>query len=50
VTDASDTAKPLFEARGYQAMYRNTIAIEGENLGNTRMTKALAEAAPDVRP
>jgi putative acetyltransferase len=51
VTDASDTAKPLFEARGYQAMHRNTIEIEGEYLGNTRMTKALApKAAPDVRP
>jgi putative acetyltransferase len=51
VTDASNTAKPLFEAHGYQAMYRNTIAIEGEYLGNTRMTKALAsKAAPDVRP
>ncbi|MDQ6701856.1 MAG: GNAT family N-acetyltransferase [Pseudomonadota bacterium] len=51
VTDASDTAKPLFEARGYQAERRNTIEIEGEYLGNTRMTKELApKAAPDVRP
>ena len=51
VTDASDTAKPLFEARGYQAMHRNTIEIDGEYLGNTRMTKALTpKAAPDVRP
>jgi putative acetyltransferase len=50
-TDASDTAKPLFEARGHQATRRNTIEIEGEYLGNTRMTKALApKAAPDVRP
>jgi putative acetyltransferase len=50
-TDASDTAKPLFEARGYQATRRNTIEIDGEYLGNTRMTKALApKAAPDVRP
>jgi putative acetyltransferase len=44
-TDASDTAKPLFEARGYQAMRRNTIAIEGEYLGNTRMTKTLTPTA-----
>jgi putative acetyltransferase len=51
VTDASDTAIPLFEARGYQATRRNTIEIDGEYLGNTRMTKALApKAAPDVRP
>ncbi|MDQ6702355.1 MAG: GNAT family N-acetyltransferase [Pseudomonadota bacterium] len=50
-TDASDTAKPLFEARGYQATRRNTIEIDCEYLGNTRMTKALApKAAPDVRP
>ena len=50
-TDASDTAKPLFEARGYQATHRNTIEIDGEYLGNTHMTKALApKAAPDVRP
>jgi putative acetyltransferase len=51
VTDASDTAKPLFEKRGFVAERRNTIEIEGEYLGNTRMTKALApKAAPDVRP
>jgi putative acetyltransferase len=50
-TDASDTAKPLFEARGYQATRRNTIEIDGEYLGNTRMTKSLApKAAPDGRP
>jgi len=51
VTDASDTAKPLFEARGYQATRRNTIEIDGEYLGNTRMTKTLApKAAADRRP
>ena len=51
VTDASDTAKPLFEKRGFVAERRNTIEIEGEYLGNTRMTKALApKATPDVRP
>jgi putative acetyltransferase len=51
VTDASDTAKPLFEARGYRAVRRNTIEIDGQYLGNTRMTKALApKATPDVRP
>jgi putative acetyltransferase len=50
-TDASDTAKPLFEARGYQAMHRNTIEVDGEYLGNTRMTKALPpRAAADGRP
>jgi putative acetyltransferase len=50
-TDASDTAKPLFEKRGFVAERRNTIEIDGEYLGNTRMTKALVpKAAPDVRP
>jgi putative acetyltransferase len=50
-TDASDTAKPLFVARGYQAIHRNTIEIDGEYLGNTRMTKALSpRAAADGRP
>lgn len=51
VTEASDTAKPLFEKRGFAAERRNTIEIDGEYLGNTHMTKALApKAAPDVRP
>jgi putative acetyltransferase len=51
VTDASDTAKPLFEKRGFVATHRNTIEIHGEYLGNTRMTKALApKPAPGVRP
>ena len=50
-TDASDTAKPLFEKRGFAAERRNTIEIDGEYLGNTRMTKALAlKAAADGRP
>jgi len=49
--DASDTAKPLFEKRGFVATHRNTIEIDGEFLGNTRMTKALApKVAPDVLP
>jgi putative acetyltransferase len=51
VTDASDTAKPLFEARGYQAEHRNAIEIDGQWLGNTRMTKTLApKVAADGRP
>ena len=51
MTDASDTAKPLFEARGYQAVHRNTVEIDGQWLGNTRMTKTLApKVAADGRP
>ncbi len=49
-TDASDTAKALFEQRGFVAERRNTIEIEGEYLGITRMTKTLApKAAADGR-
>ncbi len=48
--DASDTAKPFFEKRGFDAQYRNTVAIEGQWLGNTRMTKTLAPlSAPGGR-
>ncbi len=41
VVDASDTAKPLFDKRGYVAERRNTIAIGDAWLGNTRMKKKL---------
>jgi len=43
--DVSDTAKPLFEARGYRAEHRHTIEIDGQWLGNTRMKKVLAPKA-----
>ena len=41
MTDASDTARPLFERRGFQARHRQTIALGTEWLGNTRMEKQL---------
>lgn len=41
--DASDTAKPLFDKRGYVAVSRNTIQVEDVWLGNTRMKKNLAK-------
>jgi putative acetyltransferase len=40
--DASDTARPFFERRGYTATLRNTIALGAEWLGNTSMQKTLA--------
>ncbi|WP_374305367.1 GNAT family N-acetyltransferase [Methylocella sp.] len=40
--DASDTAKPLFDRRGYVAQRRNTVQIDDVWLGNTRMKKVLA--------
>jgi putative acetyltransferase len=46
-TDASDTAKPLFEKRGFTSERRNTIEIDGEWLGNTRMKKILPPLAKD---
>jgi putative acetyltransferase len=40
-TDASDTAKPFFERRGFVSQHRNTVEIAGEWLGNTHMKKSL---------
>ncbi|MGP0060302.1 MAG: GNAT family N-acetyltransferase [Beijerinckiaceae bacterium] len=40
-TDASDTARPLFERRGFEARHRQTVALGTEWLGNTRMEKQL---------
>jgi putative acetyltransferase len=42
--DASDTAKPLFDARGFEAERRQTVAIGDCWLGNTRMRKSLNAA------
>jgi putative acetyltransferase len=42
LADVSDTAKPLFDTRGYRAERRQTIEIEGQWLGSTCMKKVLA--------
>jgi putative acetyltransferase len=42
--DASDTALPLFERRGYSAERRNTVTLGGEWFGNTSMKKVLPAA------
>src|SRR4051794_28025098 len=39
--DASDTARPFFEKRGFEAQRRGTVALGGEWLGNTTMEKRL---------
>jgi putative acetyltransferase len=45
--DASDNAEPLFRKRGYVAMQRNTVTINGEWLANTTMQKTLTlDSAP----
>jgi putative acetyltransferase len=41
--DASDTATPLFQKRGYTLERRNTVEIGGEWLGNTSMQKILPD-------
>ena len=44
--DASDSARGFFERRGFTAKTRNTVALGGEWLANTTMTKPLAAPAP----
>ena len=40
--EASDTARPFFERRGYQAQRRSTVTLGGEWFANTTMEKRLA--------
>ena len=40
--DVSDTARPLFDRRGFQAQRRNLVQLDDEWLANTTMTKRLA--------
>jgi putative acetyltransferase len=40
--DASDNAAEFFQKRGYVAMQRNTVTVNGEWLANTTMQKTLA--------
>ncbi len=46
--EAGDSARGFFEKRGYVARTRNTVAVAGEWLANTTMSKTLApkEAVP----
>jgi putative acetyltransferase len=39
--EASDTAKPFFDAKGFMSLHRQTVEIGDYWLGNTRMEKAL---------
>ena len=41
--EASDAARDFFAKRGFAAQSRNTVELEGEWLGRTRMTKALVK-------
>jgi putative acetyltransferase len=42
--EASDTAEPFFERRGYVAQHRNSVPCEDEWLTNTTMKKDLGSA------
>src|ERR1700722_10596066 len=47
--DASDNAVEFFAKRGYVAMQRNTVTVNGEWLANTTMRKTLGDGAkPEV--
>ena len=47
--DVSDAAAEFFQKRGYVAMQRNSISLNGEWLANTTMKKTLADAAPGAK-
>lgn len=47
--DASDTAVPFFEKRGYVATQRNSVPLDDQWLSNTTMLKRLAEG-PQKKP
>jgi putative acetyltransferase len=49
--EASDAARGFFTKRGFAAQSRNTVEINGEWLGRTRMTKALykSESSSQLR-
>jgi putative acetyltransferase len=48
--DASDNAMEFFLKRGYVAMQRNTVTINGEWLANTTMQKTLGDSAAPGAP
>jgi putative acetyltransferase len=48
--DASDNAAEFFLKRGYVAMQRNTVTINGEWLANTTMQKTFGENAAPGAP
>ena len=41
VVDASDTARPFFESKGFEAQRRQTVSIGDCWIGNTRMERKL---------
>ncbi len=49
-SDVSDTARPLFDRRGFQAQRRNLVQLDDEWLANTTMTKRLAPPGDTNKP
>ena len=47
--EASDAARDFFTKHGFTAQSRNTVEINGEWLGRTRMTKPLVKIEVDPR-
>jgi putative acetyltransferase len=48
--DASETARPFFEKRGYVGQQRNTVMRGGEWLANTTMEKRLGGGEQSGKP
>lgn len=48
-TEASITARPVFEAMGFRAIAQQTVTIRGETMVNYRMEKRLAPPAEHAR-
>jgi putative acetyltransferase len=48
--DASDTAVPFFEGRGYTAVRRNSVPRDDQWLSNTTMVKPLADPKSKASP
>jgi putative acetyltransferase len=47
-TEASITAKPFFEKRGFKVLTAQVVEFRGENFTNYRMEKQLTELPPAV--
>ncbi len=48
--EASMTARPVFEAMGFQILARQTVTLRGESMMNFRMEKRLESPAPNPDP
>jgi putative acetyltransferase len=49
-TEASITARPLFEAMGFHVVAAQTVTVRGESMTNYRMEKRLSPSAETLSP